>query len=82
MKAFYTPPQLAEIWSVKPAKIISWIRSGELQAINLASTSSSRPRYRIAREAIQLFEKRRSANPLPKRATVRKPKHVKEFFKD
>ena len=53
---YLTPPQLAEIYGVKPAKILAWISSGELAALNLAARGTSRPRYRISPEAIAQFE--------------------------
>ena len=79
MAAYLTPPQLAEIYGVKPAKILAWISSGELAALNLAARGSSRPRYRISPEAIEQFERRRSAGPLPKQIRRRRPATIKEF---
>jgi hypothetical protein len=39
-----TPPQLAAQWGVDVAKIITWIRSGELRAINAATDRNGRAR--------------------------------------
>jgi len=63
--SYYTPPQLAERWGVSPEKVIKWIRSGELRAINLATKADKRPRYRISAEDVALFEARRSCGPAP-----------------
>lgn len=58
-----TPAILAERWGVKIDKVHGFIRSGELVAINVASSDSSRPRWRIPLEAVRQFEQRRSAKP-------------------
>ena len=34
---YITPPELAQRWHVKLANIYAWIRSGELNAINMSS---------------------------------------------
>lgn len=62
----FTPPQLAQRYGVKPSKILGWIKSGELQAINIATKVARRPRYRISHEAVAAFEEARSANRKPK----------------
>ena len=54
-----TPPQLAARWGVSPTKILAWIRSGELQAFDAATRRGGRPRYLIAEEAVEAFERRR-----------------------
>jgi hypothetical protein len=76
---FITPPELAARYGVKPAKIISAIRRGELRALDLAERGSSRPRFRISPEAIADFERRRSAAPLPRPIRRRRPAAIKEF---
>jgi len=68
--SYLTPPALAKLWAVSPEKVIGLIRSGELDAVNLASRGSSRPRFRISPEAVQRFEHCRSVAPRP--ATERK----------
>jgi hypothetical protein len=57
----FTPPQLARIYGVSPDKVLVWIRSGELRAINVASKPDGRPRYLIDESDISEFEKRRAA---------------------
>ncbi len=77
-----TPPQLAKLWGVSPDKILTWIRSGELKATNIATDRSKRPRYLIDSKAIESFEVSRSVVP-PLPTTRRKPKRnsgVIEFF--
>jgi helix-turn-helix protein len=58
-----TPPQLAKQWGVSHAKIVALIRTGELRAINLATTMSGRPRYLIDKADIERLEKRREVIP-------------------
>lgn len=49
--------ELAIRWKVNRRKILAWIRSGRLEAINTASDQSSRPQYLILPEAIDSFER-------------------------
>lgn len=74
-QAFLTPPELGRRWGVNPAKVIGWIRSGELDAIDLSSRPGiGRPRYRISTEAIELFESRRAAGAV---STSQRPKRTR-----
>ena len=66
MKSFLTPPELAEHLGVKASKVITWIKNGELEALNVATDPGGRPRFRISREAVKKFEQRRATQPLPK----------------
>lgn len=67
--ATLTPPKLAKRWGVSAETVIGFILAGELEGFNVASRNSTRPRYRITREAIADFERRRSAvvAPTPRR---------------
>lgn len=58
---YVTPPALARQYGIKPEKVIVWIRRGELRAVNVAERVGGRPRWRISAEAIEEFERRRSA---------------------
>lgn len=77
-----TPPELARRWGVKPDKVLGWIRSGELAAINLAENPAGRPRYLIEESAIEAFASRRASQSTP--ATAKRPRRqtssVTEFF--
>ena len=77
-----TPPKLAKIWGVKPEKVIAFIKSGELDAIDISKHPGiGRPRYRISVKAVMEFENRRSVKPPPKR--MKKPiqsAEVEKFF--
>jgi excisionase family DNA binding protein len=58
-----TPPQLAKQLGVQAEKVLGWIRSGELRAVNVADRASRRPRWRISAEAMEEFFRRREAVP-------------------
>jgi hypothetical protein len=77
-----TPPEVARRWRVSPDKVVGFIRSGMLRAADLASATSSRPRYRIDMADVLAFEASRAAKPLPKPIRRRKPRNgsVVEFF--
>ena len=77
---YRTPPEIASRFGVKPETVLSWIRNGELAAINLARQGSLRPRYRISPEALATFEQVRSV--VPRTAPARKPRQnpaIKKF---
>ncbi len=78
----YTPPDIARRYGVKWAKVLSWINSGELAAVNVATVTTGRPRWRITREALESFELRRSAIPQvkPQRRRRRRLEGIKEYF--
>lgn len=59
----FTPPEIAEEFGVATAKVIGWIRAGELVAINLANRGCVRPRYSITPEAIEQFKAGRQVVP-------------------
>jgi excisionase family DNA binding protein len=72
---WFTPPEIAERLRVEPAKVIAWLRSGELEGVNIASRDSRRPRYRISEKALAEFLERRSA-ARPARAPRRRKNAV------
>jgi hypothetical protein len=81
-----TPPQLADRWGVSTAKIITFIRRGELRAINVATRRGTRPRYLIDVADIKSFESGRQVVPDGGESTTRKLRrqaasNVKEFFR-
>ena len=75
-----TPPEIARRWGVSPEKIIGFIRSGELRAINGATNCGGRPRYLVDVTDLALFEQRRSVTPMPKMRKRRAPAGVIQFF--
>jgi hypothetical protein len=77
-----TPPEVAQRFGIDPAKVLAWIRSGELRAMNAATTRSGRPRYLIDEADLAAFEMARSTTPAPKvQRKRRQPRgDVIEFF--
>ena len=57
-----TPPELARLWGISPDKVLSWIRTGELRAINAAKSTNGRPRYLIDVKDVEEFENRRAVD--------------------
>ena len=77
-----TPPRVAERLGVDPARILTWIRKGELTAVILALTSTGRPRWHIDPKDLDKFLERRQSKPsppMPNRRRVR-DKDVIEFY--
>jgi excisionase family DNA binding protein len=58
-----TPPEIAKRFSVSVKKVLEWIRTGELPALNLARRACNRPRYSISVEALETFERLRRVVP-------------------
>jgi transposase len=78
-----TPNELAKLLRVSPDRIRGWIRTGQLRALNVASTRSGRPRFIVLPDYLREFEQRQQvsvpAKPAPKRR--RKPAE-KDFYPD
>jgi len=76
-----TPPQLACQYGVSREKIIAWIESGELRAINLATRPTDRPRWAINLDDLADFENRRAAVPPAPKAQRRSRRPAgKQYF--
>ena len=81
-KTKVTPPGLARRWGISDEKVLAWIESGELRAIDASTRRGGRPRYLIDEADIADFEQRRavvSAPPAPKRPKS-KQDDVTEYF--
>lgn len=50
---FLTPPEIAKLLRVRESKVLGWIRSGRLPAINVSD--GQRPRYRVRRADLDAF---------------------------
>jgi excisionase family DNA binding protein len=61
-----TPAEVARRLRVSRGRILAWIRSGELSAINTASARLRRPRYVILPEHLRAFTAARQVSPPPK----------------
>jgi excisionase family DNA binding protein len=60
-----SPRQLAKCWGVSKDKVLGWIHTGLLRAIDVRSANSSRPQYRIPGDAVQAFSAARSNSTPP-----------------
>lgn len=76
MHAYMTPPEIAKLLRVSPDKILGWIRSGRLKAVNLGN-GYCRPRYRVSRESLETFLNLRAVQPPPPHIPRRR-KHVSD----
>lgn len=65
LPAMLTTKEAANYWGVKKDKVLGWIRKGALHAIDVRSSDSSRPQYRIPREAVEAFNNARGTLPWP-----------------
>jgi hypothetical protein len=76
-----TPPEYAKQRRIDVHKVLAFIKTDQLKAVNFATTTGGPPRYRISPEAIALFEASRSTAPQPRiTRTRRKNPNVTEFF--
>ncbi|MSU77461.1 MAG: DNA-binding protein [Gemmataceae bacterium] len=75
-----TPPAVARRLGVNVHKILGWIRTGELRAVNLGD--GTRPRWRIMSDDLQAFLEGRAAQPATpvRRAKRKKLEGVTEYF--
>jgi hypothetical protein len=62
----YTVADLCRRWKVGPDKIRAFLRRGELIGVNVATTLSGKPQWRITAESVQRFEQRRSSALSPR----------------
>jgi hypothetical protein len=73
---------LCRRWKVGPDKVHTFIRRGELAAVNLATNLSARPQWRVTRESVERFEERRGSTPPPKVRRRRRQPALIDFFPD
>ena len=85
MMIYYRVAEIAKMLKVKPDKIQLWIRTGELDAFNVASKPIGQPQWRVAAEALVAFQAKRAAvlaeapASLPKRRVRRVRPAMEEF---
>src|SRR5262245_2519829 len=76
----YSVADLCRRWKVGPDKIHTFLRRGELVGVNVATNLSGRPQWRITRESVELFERRRSSAPAPKVPRQRRRPEMVDYF--
>jgi excisionase family DNA binding protein len=73
--------EIAQQLAVKPERVITWIRRGQLRAVNVGD-GSVKPRFRIAPADLQVFLLARTVQPptpTPRRRR-RQTEGVTEYF--
>ena len=79
-RRYFSPPEIAERFGVDPAKVVGWIRKGELRTVNVGN-GTSRPRYRISPTNLVFFEAARAVTPpAPRIRRRRADPSIIEFF--
>jgi excisionase family DNA binding protein len=80
---FLSPVQVAKLLGVDHSKILTWIRRGELRAVDLSTAQLHRPRYKIASTDLDRFLESRATKPPPSKPPTRKLRKDKagdEFY--
>jgi excisionase family DNA binding protein len=81
--AFLTPPAVARLLGITDEKVLTWIRSGELRASNIATRPTTRPRYTILRDALEAFlAARQPQPPTPRPPRRRQPAGMVDYLAD
>jgi hypothetical protein len=76
-----TPPRLARRWGISDDKVLAWIRSGELRAMDASTKRGGRPRFLIDEADIAAFEAARAiSGPAASRPRKKRSSDVIEFF--
>ncbi len=60
---WHTPPQVAEQFGIDAAKVLGWIHSGQLIAVDVSAKRGGRPRWRISQSALDSFLAGRQSTP-------------------
>jgi hypothetical protein len=80
-----TPPALAKELGVAVEKVLHWIRTKQIEAINVSTDPTMRARWVISREAIDAFFARRANTAIPSPEPVRRPRRqqqdITEYFR-
>jgi transposase len=76
----YTPNELARLLRVSANRVRSWIKTGELGAIDTAQVRCGRPRFVILPHHLAEFERRRQAAPPPRPTRRKKKTHLVDFY--
>ncbi|MBC7854564.1 MAG: helix-turn-helix domain-containing protein [Pirellulaceae bacterium] len=73
-------PKVAEELGIDSGKVLAWIHSGELIAVDVAERRGGRARWRISQVELDAFlQRRQSRPPVPAARPRRKLPAVEEF---
>jgi excisionase family DNA binding protein len=83
MNSTFSIRDVCERYGVSEHSVLSWIRNGELTALNVGRTpAGKKPRWRITEQALIEFEALRTPTPpLPRTKRRKRPADVIEFYK-
>jgi len=75
------PREVARLLRVGLSKVLTWIKSGELPAVNTAMTRCAAPRFVILPDGLAAFQRGRQAAQPPKpRRRRRQAEQVVDYF--
>ena len=77
-----TPPEIAGRFGVDVMKVLAWIKTGELRAINGATRIGDRPRYLVDVADLEEFEARRAVVPAPPKSTRQRAPRAAEISRN
>jgi excisionase family DNA binding protein len=80
---YYRPVEISHRLGINVSKVLSWIRCGDLRAVNVVGKLGGRPRWRISVADLDAFLETRAAKPPPPRLKKRrssKDLRVVEYF--
>ena len=82
LAVYLSPSDIAVSRGINVIKVLTWIKSGELRAVNMATQAGKLPRWRISPADLEAFDAARAAVPQApvSRRPRRKAGHVVEFF--
>src|SRR5712692_2208597 len=78
----FSVADLCRRWKIGADKIRAFLRRGDLVGINVATNLSGRPQWRITRESVELFERRRSSAPAERPQRRRRRPQLVDYYPD
>ncbi len=79
----YRPREIATRYQVGVTKVLGWIRSGQLKAIDVSATGDgTKPRWRIMQPEVEAFEQRRSSGGADQSKRRTKRRSIAEGIED
>lgn len=81
MKTF-SIKELCQRYMVSPHTPLSWIGSGQMEAINVARQPGGKPQWRVTAEALEAFElSRMPSPPAPRKRRRKTDDETIQFYK-
>lgn len=80
LPSFLTPPAVAKMLGISAEKVHTWIRNGDLRAVNVTTKLGGRARWRIRRTDLEAFLAMRENPPRVVRPSRRRPPRDPDFI--